>query len=192
MNRILLSQSFANKHLSQRNQITLQDFFTDKNILHSDSSEYTQTIQFLLQNNADIVTYNVSKTFAVQNISILQIDKDNNYFYEFSPLSRQNDIVDNITVESPGSQIKISYLLNDEPYSTDEIKKFLIASAPYCEFKIRFTFQNNFKPDNNYIFTLFMRYYIVNNDLRKNILLSKDIIVDKIIYKGGTCYRLNN
>ena len=183
-------QQSQNKKVSQRSTITLEQFLQDKNILHCDTSDnFLDSLRFLIENKCDIVTYNSSKTFSVQNIDLFEIDGDGNYFYEHS-LSRQHDIVDNIRVECPENvQIKLSYIVNGEPYSLDEIDKYVLVSSPYSDVKIIFTFSNKFKPNNDYVFRLFMRYYIIQGDLKNN-LIAKDVVVRKVIYKSGTCNRL--
>ena len=83
------------------NNIILQDFLSSKKKLHSESSnDYFTALKFLIENEkkADIITYNYTKYFLVFTLGLLEIDREGNYFYEYSP-EKNGDIIDNIYIE---------------------------------------------------------------------------------------------
>ena len=104
------------------------------------------------------------------------MDTNGKYFYEYS-VERLGEIVSNIHLdESQNLDIKLTYYIGGIKYTPDEVNEFVLISARYHDFKIRFTFLE--KPNHDYEFKLFLRYYIINNIDRK--LLAQSIVVTKI------------
>ena len=174
--------------------INLEDFLSSKKIVHGESEiNHTNGIRFLIENqekeNADIITYNYTKHFSMFGISVLEMDKKGNYFYEYS-LDRNGDIVDNICFESCSNlNAQLSYYIGGIEYTPEEIDKFVVVSAQYHDFKVRITFLK--KPNPGDEFKILSRYYLINSPDRT--LLSKSRIRTKNnIYNYGMCIKLNN
>jgi hypothetical protein len=172
--------------------IDLEDFLSSKKIVHGESEiNHTNGIRFLIENqekeNADIITYNYTRRFSMLNISVLEIDKNGNYFYEYS-LDRNADIVDNIRFESCSNlNAQLTYYIGGIEYLPEEIEKFVVVSAQYHEFKVRITFTE--KPNLGDKFKLLFRYYLINSPDRT--LLSKSRIKTKTnIYNYGMCIKI--
>jgi hypothetical protein len=174
--------------------INLEDFLSSKKIVHGESEiNHTNGIRFLIENqekeNADIITYNYTKHFSMFGISVLEMDKKGNYFYEYS-LDRNGDIIDNIRFESLSNlKVQLSYYIGGIEYSPEEIDKFVVVSAQYHDFKVRITFLE--KPNPGDEFKILSRYYLIN--LQDKGLLSKNRIrTENNIYNYGMCIKLNN
>jgi hypothetical protein len=174
--------------------INLEDFLSSKKIVHGEREmNHTEGLTFFLENNqkenTDIITYNYTRQFSMLSISVLEIDKNGNYFYEYS-LDRNADVVDNIRFESCSNlNAQLTYYIGGIEFSPEEIDKFVVVSAQYHEFKIRITFIK--KPNLGDKFKLLFRYYLINSPDRT--LLSKSRIKTKNnIYNYGMCIKLNN
>ena len=175
------------------NTIDLEDFLSSKKIVHGEREmNHTEGLTFFLENNqkenTDIITYNYTRRFSMLSISVLEIDKNGNYFYEYS-LDRNADIVDNIRFESSSNlYAQLTYYIGGIEYLPEEIEKFVVVSAQYHEFKVRITFTE--KPNLGDKFKLLFRYYLINSPDRT--LLSKSRIKTKTnIYNYGMCIKNN-
>ncbi len=172
--------------------IDLEYFLSSKKIVHSEREMYhSEGLTFFLENNqkenTDIITYNYTRRFSMLSISVLEIDKNGNYFYEYS-LDRNGDIVDNIRFESCSNlNAQLSYYIGGIEYTPEEIDKFVVVSAQYHEFKVRITFLE--KPNPGDEFKILSRYYLINSQDRS--LLSKSRIKTKNnIYNYGMCIKI--
>ena len=164
-----------------KNTIYLQDFLSDKTILHSKTSNnFNDAITFSVKNkDVDIITYTYTKHFLLFGIDVLGIDSDGRCFYEYTP-ERIGDIIDNIHIEN--SNIQLSYYINGIKFTPEEVNEFVFVSAQYSEFKIRITFFEKPKPNDE--FKVFSRYYIINNKHRKT-LTENNVIAKNILYLEG-------
>lgn len=171
------------------NNIDLKHFLSSKKILHSESAvDYYSAIKFFVENekNADIITYNYSNILS--GISVLEIDREGNYFYEYTP-EKIGDIIDNINIQSlTNLQIQLSYYIGGIKYTPEELNEFIFISAQYHELKIRITFLE--RPNLNDEFKLLSRYYLINSHDR-DLLAKSRITVKNNIYNYGMCIKLN-
>ena len=172
--------------------IDLEDFLSSKKIIHSETEmNHINGIRFLIENqekeNADIITYNYTKQFSIFGISVLEMDKKGNYFYEYY-LDRNGDIIDNIRFESLSNlKVQLTYNIGGIEHTPEEIDKFVVISAQYHEFKVRITFLENPNPGDE--FKILSRYYLINSQDRE--LLSKSRITTKNnIYNYGMCIKI--
>lgn len=170
--------------------IDLYDFLSTKQIIHNDTiTDYLDAIKFFIENKeqANMITYNYIKHFSICNVSILETDKEGNYFYEFS-VERHGDIIDNIHFESPNINAQLTYYIGGIKYSPEEVNEFLIVSAPYHDFKIRVTFLE--KPTFDDEFKILGRYYILDSPDRK-LLAAEKVKTKNNIYNNGMCHRID-
>lgn len=160
--------------------IDYKNFINSKSIKHSDeANDYLSGLKFLIQSEADIVTYNRIDKLLLFNVAVLNIDKDGNYFYDY-PINRNYDIIDNISFNSTNKNIKMTYTLSKLEY--DILNEFISISAPYNEFLLRFTFTE--KPSIDDIIEIKYRNYLINSKDRE--LLSKNMVVtDTHKYSDG-------
>lgn len=174
------------------NTINLQDFLSSKKILHSESSyDYFTALMFLVENEkkADIITYNYTKHFLIFTIGVLEMDREGNYFYEYSP-EKIGDIIDNIYFEkSSNLNIQLTYYIGGIKYTPEELNEFIFISARDHEFKIRITFLE--RPNPNDEFRILSRYYLINSQDRE-LLAKNRVITKKTIYNYGMCIKLNS
>ena len=174
------------------NNIILQDFLSYKKKLHSESSnDYFTALKFLIENEkkADIISYNYTKYFLVFTLGLLEIDREGNYFYEYSP-EKNGDIIDNIYIEkSLRLKIQITYYIGGIKYTPEEIDEFIFISAKNHDFKIRFTFLE--RPNPNDEFRIISRYYLINSQDRE-LLAKSRVLTKNNIYNYGMCIKINN
>ena len=174
------------------NNIILQDFLSSKKKLHSESSnDYFTALKFLVENEkkADIITYNYTKYFLVFTLGLLEIDREGNYFYEYSP-EKNGDIIDNIYIEkSLRLKIQITYYIGGIKYTPEEIDEFIFISAKNHDFKIRFTFLE--RPNPNDEFRIISRYYLINSQDRE-LLAKSRVLTKNNIYNYGMCIKINS
>ncbi len=116
--------------------------------------------------------------------SFLQVDKNNNYFYEFIP-KRDCDIIDNIKIDLLNKNIKITYHIDIQQYDPQDMKEFIIVASPYFDLIIRLTFLE--KPTENFEIFVYLRNYIMK--LRKKLRMSR-LITNSIIYENGVCQKI--
>ena len=167
--------------------IDLYDFLSNKTIIHSENAtNFHDGLIFFIENKeqADAITYNSVRHFSINNISMLELDENGNYFYEFS-VDRNGDIIDNIFFEkSPNLSTQFTYYIGGKRYLPNEVKKFVSCAAMYSDFKVRITFFE--KPNANDEFKMTMRNYLLDTGERKSLARS-DIKCDDIIYSNGVC-----
>ena len=118
--------------------------------------------------------------------SFLQVDKNNNYFYEFIP-KRDCDIIDNIKIDLLNKNIKITYHIDIQQYDPQDMKEFIIVASPYFDLIIRLTFLE--KPTENFEIFVYLRNYIMELELRKKLRMSR-LITNSIIYENGVCQKI--
>ena len=95
----------------------------------------------------------------------------------------KGDIIDNFSFDIKSKNpIKISYYIGNILY--DKVNEFIFISAPYTEFKIRFTF--NEKPNYEIEFNIYSRQYIIETEYRNN-MTNSTIITKTNIYRNGIC-----
>jgi hypothetical protein len=170
--------------------IIYDKFMSEKTILHSDTvTNYSDGILFLLENesNADMITYNKTDKFLLLSVGVLNVDENNNYYYEYS-VKRTGDIIDNIRIECQ-NKIKVSYYIGGCQYHPDVVEQFIPVSAIYHDFTIRITFLE--KPTNEIEFVIYSRIYLLGKEHRKN-MARNTIITKSNIYRNGMCGQLNN
>ena len=164
------------------------DFIKSKIVSHNDKIDtYSDGIKYLIESEADIVSYTTLKNLVLFNVDVLEVDKNGDYIYEYS-LERQADIIDNIHIVSSNNCVKMTFIIGGEEY--DNINTFLSVVSPYQEFKIKLLITEPKLEDK---ISIWYRNYLLNNDLRKQITTKGNIIkTDTNIYIDGMCRRINN
>jgi hypothetical protein len=126
--------------------INYDEFMKNASIVHSDlAMNYHDALKsFILQREThkeeiDMVTYNNKEEFLLFSVGFLQVDENDNYFFEYTP-KRDCDIMDNIEVSPKNENIKITYFIGGNQYDARVVKEFIFVAAMYHEFKIRITF----------------------------------------------------
>jgi len=165
--------------------IDLKEFLANKKIIHSEiATDFTKGLTFFLENekDADIITYNSTINFLINNIDILKIDYRGLKYYEI-PIERAGDIIDNIHLENTNNlNIEVSYIIGNRLFTTEKIKEFVMCASIYTEFKIRLTFLE--KPKNNNEFKIVFKNHIINRKNRE-LLLKKPVKTEFINYLDG-------
>ena len=157
-----------------------------KSANHNDLIDtYSDGIKYLIESNADIVSYTTQKNLVLFNVDVLEVDKNGDYIYEYS-LERQADIIDNIHIVSSNNNVKMKFIIGEEEY--DHINTFLSVVAQYQEFKIKLLFT---EPKIDDKISICYRNYLLNSDLRKKITTRGNIIkTDTNIYTDGMCGKI--
>lgn len=170
--------------------VRLNEFLSNKNILHSDASNYTDALMFLIRNKdvADVVIYETKRQFSVSNIGMLEMDSNNHYYYEFS-VNREGDIVNDIKLESKfKNDLQMTFNIGGIDYKQHEITEFVACCAMYNDFRIRITFSK--LPQPNDTFTIIFKNYILKVEDRLALIHSK-VITKKCIFSNGVCLKNN-
>ena len=101
-------------------------------------------------------------------------------------------IIDNIHIISSNSNVKMTYIIGGMEY--DKINTFLSIAAQYHEFKLKLIFTDPKVEDK---ISICYRNYLINSDLRKNLLeqINKEtrkyiIKTDTHVYNSGMCTRI--
>ena len=153
--------------------------------IHNDLIDtYSDGIKHLIVSKADIVSYNTQKNLVLFNVGVLEVDKNGDYIYEYS-LERQADIIDNIHIVSSNNNVKMKFIIGGEEY--DHINTFLSVVSQYHEFKIKLIFTEPKVEDK---ISICYRNYLLNTDLRKNLIKEHIIKTDTNIYTNGMCLRI--
>ena len=161
------------------------DFIKSKIVSHNDKIDtYSDGIKYLIESNADIVSYTTQKNLVLFNVDVLEVDKNGDYIYEYS-LERQADIIDNIHIVSSNNSVKMTFNIGGEEY--DNINTFLSVAAQYHEFKLKLIFTDP-KVDDK--ISIWYRNYLLNSDLRKQIIKKNIIKTDTHVYHSGMCTRI--
>ena len=164
------------------------DFIKSKIVSHNDNIDtYFDGIKYLIESEADIVSYTTQKNLVLFNVDVLEVDENGDYIYEYS-LERQADIIDNIHIVSSNNSVKMTFIIGGEEY--DNINTFLSVVSPYHEFKIKLLITEPKVEDK---ISICYRNYLLNSDLRKQITTKGNIIkTDTNIYIDGMCKRIND
>ena len=161
------------------------DFIKSKIVSHNDNIDtYYDGIKYLIESKSDIVSYDTQKILVLFNTSVLEVDKNGGYIYEYS-LERHADIIDNIHIVSSNSNVKMTFIIGGEEY--DNINTFLSVAAQYHDFKLKLIFTDPKVEDK---ISICYRNYLLNTDLRKNIMKEHIIKTDTNIYTSGMCLRI--
>jgi|688.fasta_scaffold556814_2 hypothetical protein len=161
------------------------DFIKSKRIIHNDSIDtYFDGIKYLIESEADIVSYNTRKNLVLFNAAILEVDKNGNYIYEYL-LEREADIISNICIVSSNKNVKMTFIIGGEEY--EHIDKFLSVVSQYHAFKIKLLFTEPKVEDK---ISLIYTNYLLNTHLRQNIINEHIIKTDTNIYTTGMCLRI--
>jgi len=158
------------------------DFIKSKIVSHNDNIDtYIDGIKYLIDSKSDIVSYDTQKKLVLFNVAVLEVDKNGDYIYEYL-LERQADIIDNIHIISSNSNVKMTYIIGGMEY--DKINTFLSVAAQYHEFKLKLIFTDP-KVDDK--ISICYRNYLINSDLRKQIIKKNIIKTDTHVYHSGMC-----
>ena len=166
--------------------MSYSDFINSTKVCHNDSIDtYSDGVKYLIESGADIVSYNTQKKLVLFNVAVLEVDKNGDYIYEYS-LERQADIIDNIhIVSSNGNNVKMKFIIGGEEY--DHINTFLSVVSQYHEFKIKlFVTEPKVGDEISICYT----NYLLNTNLRKNLIKKHIIKTDTNIYTNGMCLRI--
>ena len=165
--------------------IDLKEFLANKKIIHSEiATDFTKGLTFFLENekDADIITYNSTINFLINNIDIFKTNNNGNVYYEI-PIERAGDIIDNIHLENTGDlNIEICYMIGNRLFTNEKIKEFVMCASMYTEFKLRLTFLE--KPKNNDEFKIIIRNHLINKK-NKELLLKNLVKTEFINYIDG-------
>ena len=165
--------------------IDLKEFLENKKIIHSETAtNFIKGLTFFLDNqkNTDIITYNSTINFLINNIDIFKINDKGYKYYDIS-IERASDIIDDIHLENTNNlNIEVSYIIGNRLFTTEKIKEFVMCASIYTEFKIRLTFLE--KPKNNNEFKIVFKNYIINRKNRE-LLLKNPVKTKYINYMNG-------
>jgi hypothetical protein len=161
--------------------INYKNFLNSNIIYHNDSIDnFTDGLEYLVQKNASIISYNTKKTFQLYNVDALEVI-NNEFSYKYS-IERQSDIIENIQFESLNKNIKLKYIIGGVQY--DNLSTFINIAAVYHDFYLKFIFTEKPKVDDR-IYITYKNYIL--NDVNRNILMrAYKIQTDTHTYANGT------
>jgi hypothetical protein len=164
------------------------DYIKDETISHIDSiNNFTDAITYFTVSKADIVSYNIQKNLKLSDVAMLEVDKDNNYIYDYE-LSRANsDVIDTFYFMSSNKNVKTHFIVNNTVYKT--INTFITCLAAFDPFIVRFTFTEKPRLDDE--ITIYYKAYLLKNELRCAIG-DNAIATDTNTYVNGTIIGLIN
>jgi len=172
--------------------INLDDHLKHISILHNDEIDNYNDALFCLIRNKDVdaVTYFGTTTFSINNIAILNKDKDGFYFFNYS-MYRIGDMFSDITILNTNisKNIKLDYYIGGIRYNPEDFEKLLSMSMMLQEITLRFTFLK--KPSNDDEFGIRVKYWVFKDELRKKLKNSEVILGDNL-YKGNMVSRSIN
>jgi hypothetical protein len=174
-------------------QINYDDIINNLKISYSDIiNNMTDGVKFLFESHTDGISYNKTKEFLLFNVAVLEKDNNGYYFHEYS-LEREGDIIYNFNFDSTHENVRFHYIIDGYKYEIDELDEFIIVAAPYSEIKIRVTFLEELKMDNELKISYYISYkiYLFNKDIR-NFLINNPIKTKSNIYTDGICYKIDN
>jgi hypothetical protein len=119
--------------------------------------------------------YQEGYSFKVNNIGVLQIDKDNRTFYDFV-IPRNCDIISNFK-----SNISYKIIVNER--ELDVVDYIILVASPYTEFKCRFYIRPEWT---DLHFRLNYNCILLSNDDRVKLVMN-DVTTDYFDYSKGTC-----
>jgi len=158
------------------------DFIKSKIVSHNDNIDtYSDGIKYLIESKSDVVSYDTQKKLVLFNVAVLEVDKNGGYIYEYL-LERQADIIDNIHIISSNSNVKMTYIIGGMEY--DKINTFLSVAAQYHEIKLKLIFTDPKVEDK---ISICYRNYLLNSDLREQIIKKNIIKTDTNEYHNGMC-----
>jgi len=158
------------------------DFIRSKIVSHNDNIDtYSDGVKYLIESKSDIVSYDTQKKLVLFNTAVLEVDKNGGYIYEYL-LERQADIIDNIHIISSDSNVKMTFIIGGREY--EKINKFLSVAAQYHDIKLKLIFTDPKVEDKIFIC---YRNYLLNSDLREQIIKKNIIKTDTNEYQNGMC-----
>ena len=120
-----------------------------------------------------------SHTFQLNNIAVLQIDKDNKKFYDFV-IPRSGDVLSNFR-----SNISFKIVFWDNILDVCDIDYILFFACLYTEFKCRF-YLDHFESD--FYFRLSYNCTMLPLPMRFNFSTTNEKVeTDYLTYYGGVC-----
>jgi hypothetical protein len=163
--------------------ILYEELCATKNYLHSGNANFRDALKLLIDNDTDdtVVTYNSGRRFMLFNIAVLELDNDNNIFYEFDVL-READVIDNISFDCNNVRFKINYFIGGQLYDLNEVGELVFVALRYNACVVRITFLE--KPNNDTLFEMKYKCHLWNKSSRV-LLESTPIVVKNGIYANG-------
>jgi hypothetical protein len=118
-----------------------------------------EPLEFMIQNKSQGVIYTCNKKFVINNISIMEVNRDGFHMFSVPITGGHADIVYNIS-----SNVICDILLND--VSLNSNTPIVLCNGIYTDKKIRFYLDPNNLPE--YI-TLTYKIILLNSDIRKQL-----------------------
>ena len=118
-----------------------------------------EPFEFMIQNKSQAVTYTCTKKFVINNISVMEVNRDGFHMFSTPITGGHSDIVYNIS-----SNVNCDILLNDVSINSDT--PIVLCNGIYTDKKIRFYIDTNNIPE--YI-TLTYKIIVLNTDIRKQL-----------------------
>lgn len=160
-----------------------EEWFNSLKVSEDIHDTYKRTMLDLVANNIDVSRYIISHNIMLNNIEIIEKDKDDKYFVDIT-IPRVSDITTDFIAypyyesENSSSEVNLKIILNGLLLNINSGTKIVNSSAMFNQIKIRLTFTGH-------PFLLRFNYlsYILNSDLREN-LNEKNFIQDGISYNN--------
>ena len=149
----------------------LDEYLSNLKIDYCDEDDYTKSLEYMILNNSDVVYYNHKRKFYINNIGVLELDKNNKSVYDIE--LNDGDLIKNI-------QCNVDFKLLLGGYLYDK-KNVLISNSQYHEKKIRLLLDPNNLPE--YINVSYDVYLF--GQIRKNIQSLNIVKFDDLYYSNG-------
>ena len=171
----------------RNNIINYYEFLKEISILQCKNAKNSADgIKSLIENNTDAITYNHTDKLLLFNVSVLHIDNEGNYFYDYF-LEKNCDVISGITFASSRKlTVKLTYYIGGIEYKYGEIDELLIVCGMYNEFKIRITFLEKPLIDDEFSFSSKM---IVLKPKCVDRLRYNTVVTKNNIYHNGICFK---
>ena len=176
---------------SPQNIIDYVEFMNSKLIVHCEDAKFmTDCYKFLEKTKAegspipDIVTYDMCDKMLLFSAGELHSNNDGQYYYEYKFVP-SCDIIDNIRVEVPNTEVKLTCCIGGNEYSPDDIGEFLFIAAQYHSFSVRIAFLT--PPNENIELTVYSRAYNIIDRKYRTLLTKYKVITNSNTYMSGLC-----
>jgi hypothetical protein len=170
------------------------DFISNKKIQTKNFDFNIDAATDYLTNHPELdgVIDNAKEILSLQNVGVLGVDADGNYYHQYT-LKRYCDIIQNIRVILPSNKtVKVTYYIGGVQYQPSEVDAFIFLGAMFHECDIRITFLQ--KPNIGDVIEIHSDKYLLRNDHRRTLYLgnntNKKIRTNTLVYEGGLCRRL--
>ena len=139
-----------------------------------EEEDFTKALECMITNDSDIVYYSKTRKFYINNIAVLEVNKDNLCEYTIELNSNDADLIENIKCN-----VKYDLVLGGINYNTNKV---MMLKSEYHSKTMKLYLDPNNLPE--YI-NISYDCYLFNTNIRKNIKSQYMILYDGLVYYNG-------